>query len=142
MDKWCSKGYDQVEWYIGAASMDRELEDPEKNQISIDLSKTAHENIQLEVTYLIELFCKNQKSKFLDMSKTGKFCQGEPEDEETDHLLGYLNTVLKFLHNNLDLEQEDLNLKYQAIIKERLFDILDDEIIKNVDNKKILNCCC
>ena len=113
------------------------IDDPEKNEISIDLSKKAHENIQLEVTYLIELFCKNQKTKFLDMSKAGKFCQGEPEDEETDHLLGYLNSVLKFLHNNLDLEQEDLNLKYQAIIKERLFDILEDEMIKNVANKNI-----
>ena len=57
--------------------------------------------------------------------------------EEVDHLLGYLNTVLKFIHDYLDVNQEDLNHEYQITIKNRLFDVFEEQLCRNCDfNKK------
>ena len=97
---------------------------------------------------MIETFCQKQRGIFVTFIEQRKFlhtdCDDvtdeiyaaipsfyqEEVDEETDHLLGYMNTLLKFFHFNLDLDDEKLTEQYKHTLKEQLFEILEEEMTK------------
>lgn len=117
----------------------------------------AREDVNNEALLLIDKFCQKQRCIFITYLQKKKFCHNnekllkeeehvyaqiphfydeEHDEEDTDHLLGYLNAVLKFLHLRMELETEKLTLEYKKLIKDQLFEILEEEMIKASDFKK------
>lgn len=111
---------------------------------------TAKDNVNEIVMDLITVFGKCQESKFNVFIKEKRFCHDNEllpeehiysglqsyysteESQDPSHLLGYVNCLLKFIYENLDSEVEE---KYNGLVKEKLFDILED-CFMSVDLKK------
>ena len=107
-----------------------------------------NEIVETEANCFLLKFCEGQKYEFRSRIKKKQFYNADEDgnikplvrmdaDEEKDTLLGYLNILLKYFDTNLCIENEEpsLSVKYQHGIKNKLFDIMEDEMVAYIDKK-------
>ena len=122
------------------------IEYPKYKHFSQKISE-AEESVHSKVLEMIDNFCSGQKEKFKKFIKDRKFFKSETDHSEldTDNLLGYLNELLKFIHQHLHCDLSDLNndidndysyKRYEVIITDKLFQILEDEMLKMAEKQK------
>ena len=106
------------------------------------------EIVETEANGFLLKFCEGQKYEFSSRIEKKRFYNADEDgnikplvrmdaDEEKETLLGYLNILLKYFDTNLCIENEEhaLSVKYQHGIKNKLFDVMEDEMVTYLDKK-------
>lgn len=106
-----------------------------------DLMAKAKEDVVNQADKMVLTFCEGQRPIFVSFIKAGHYTNDEPiyeqinnlDEEDDKNLLGYLNALLKFFHVQLDIGKDDLSAKYKTTIKEKLFAILEEEMLVAIE---------